>query len=159
MMQSTDTEVRCAVTVQAAPERAFRVFTERFDTWWPRSHSIGEAELDRVVIEPRQGGRWVEIGVDGSECVWGEVLAYDPPHRILLTWRIGGDWQLDDADSEIEVTFTPTGDGGTRVELTHSHFERLRSGAELRAAVGSDEGWNGLLSAFAEAAKATDPQP
>jgi uncharacterized protein YndB with AHSA1/START domain len=158
-MQTTDTEVRRDVTVKATPEHAFEVFTERFDTWWPRSHSIGEADLDKVLIEPRQGGRWVEIGVDGSECVWGEVLAYEPPHRILLSWRIGGDWSLDDADSEIEVTFTPAGEGETRVELAHRHFERLRTGAALREAVGADAGWNGLLAAFAEAAKAPDSQP
>ena len=107
MMEATEQAVRRDITVNAPPERAFAVFTERMDTWWPRSHKIGAADLDKVVVEPREGGRWYELGVDGSECVWGEVLAYDPPNRLVLTWRIAGDWQLDEGASEIEVTFTP----------------------------------------------------
>jgi len=33
--------VRHAVTVPLPIERAFSVFTEGFDTWWPRTHKIG----------------------------------------------------------------------------------------------------------------------
>jgi len=33
--------VRKSVTVKATQEQAFRVFTEGFDTWWPREHHIG----------------------------------------------------------------------------------------------------------------------
>ena len=150
MMEATEQAVRREITVDAPPERAFAVFTERMDTWWPRSYSIGAAELERVVIEPREGGRWYEVGVDGSECVWGEVLAYDPPNRIVLTWRIAGDWQLDDAASEIEVTFTADGDG-TRVEIEHRHFERLRLGDAMREEVGGEGGWSGLLARYSEA--------
>src|SRR3954452_20857588 len=137
MMQATDIAVRREITVDATPQRAFEVFTEGFDTWWPRSHTIGEAELDRVVIEPRAGGRWLELGKDGSECVWGEVLAYDPPNRLALTWHINGDWVKEEAASETEVTFTPAGGGATKVELAHLHLERHAAADKLREAVGS----------------------
>ncbi len=150
MMDATDTAVRREITVAAPPERAFAIFAERMDTWWPRSYTIGSSELDRVEIEPRAGGRWYEVGVDGSECVWGEVLAWEPPTRLVLTWRIAGDWQLDDAASEIEVTFTPAGDG-TRVEIEHRHFERLRLGDAMREQVGGEGGWGGLLARYSEA--------
>ena len=150
-MEATENAVRREITVQAPPERAFAVFTERFDSWWPRSHSIGAAELDKVVIEPRTGGRWVELGVDGSECVWGEVLAYEPPSRLVLSWRIGSDWQLEDAASEIEVTFTPAGDGATHVQLEHRHFERHATGDALREAVADEGGWGTLLAGYAKA--------
>jgi uncharacterized protein YndB with AHSA1/START domain len=152
-MQATDTAVRREITVQAPPERAFAVFTEGFDKWWPRSHHIAPAELDEAIIEPRAGGRWYERGVDGSECVWGEVLAYDRPNRIVLSWRIGGDWQLEKTDtaSEIEVTFTPTGDGATRVEVAHRHFERHALGEALRDAVSAEGGWGTLLALYSEA--------
>jgi uncharacterized protein YndB with AHSA1/START domain len=152
MMEATDTAVRREVTVQAPPERAFEVFANGFNSWWPRGHSLLEADLDEVIIEPPVGGRWYERAVDGSECVWGEVLAYEPPTRLVLTWRIGGDFKLEEnAASEIEVTFTPVGDGATRVELAHRHFERHALGAQLAESVGAEGGWGTLLQAYADA--------
>jgi uncharacterized protein YndB with AHSA1/START domain len=152
MVQATHEAVRREITVDASPEKAFQVFTERFDAWWPRGHSIAEPEMLQAILEPRQGGRWYERGVDGSETDWGEVLTWDPPHRLVLSWHIGGDWTYDPANfSEIEATFTPAGDG-TRVQLEHRHFERHGATADaLREAVGGEGGWNGLLKLYAEA--------
>ena len=154
MTQATVEAVTREITVPAPPERAFAVFTERFDTWWPRGHHIGEADMQEAVIEPRTGGRWYERGVDGSECDWGEVLAYDPPHRLMLSWHLNGEWAYDPDPahaSEIEVTFTPEGDG-TRVQLEHRGFERHgATAAALREGVSGDGGWNGLLKLYSEA--------
>ena len=153
-VQATHDAVRRELTVPAPPERAFAVFTDRFDSWWPRSHSIGGSELAEAVVEPRAGGRWYERGADGSETDWGEVLAWEPPHRLILSWRIGGDWALDPDPahaSEIEVPFAPEGDG-TRVAVEHRGFERHgATAAALAEGVAGDGGWNGLLKQFAEA--------
>src|SRR5204862_7360064 len=48
--------------------------------------------------------------------------------------------------SEVEVRFTPAGEGRTRVELEHRNLDRHGSGWEgMRDAVGSRGGWpNGL---------------
>ena len=156
MMHATDTAVTREITVQAAPERAFEVFTARFDTWWPRSHHIAPAEMAEAVIEPKAGGRWYERGVDGSEVVWGEVLAWDPPHRLRLSWRLDGSWSLEsdpERCSEIEVTFTAEGDA-TRVALVHAHLERHTGADALRTGVSGEGGWSGLLAAYAEVASA-----
>jgi uncharacterized protein YndB with AHSA1/START domain len=154
MTQAMEEAVRREITVPAPPERAFAVFTQRFDAWWPRSHHIGEAEMAEAIVEPRAGGRWYERGVDGSECTWGEVLAYDPPHRLRLSWHLNGEWAHDPDPahaSEVEVTFTPVGEG-TRVELTHRHFERHGATADaLRTGVSAEGGWGGLLKLYAEA--------
>jgi uncharacterized protein YndB with AHSA1/START domain len=146
-------KVNREITVEAPVERAFEVFTERFDTWWPRSHHIGEPEMREAILERRTGGRWYELGVDGSECEWGEVLAYDPPRRIVLTWHIGSDWKYHpDQASEIEVNFTPRGEH-THVTLEHRHLERHGEGAaQLRDVIAtSDGGWEGLLKLYREA--------
>jgi uncharacterized protein YndB with AHSA1/START domain len=154
MVQATSEAVRREITVHAPPERAFAVFTERFDAWWPRSHHIGAAEMQQAVVEPRRGGRWYERGTDGSTCDWGEVLAWEPPHRLVLSWHLGGDWRYDPDPahaSEVEVTFTPTGEG-TRVELVHRHFERHGAGGDqLRESVAGPGGWAGLLDLYAQA--------
>ncbi len=143
--------VRKEITVDAPVERAFEMFTTRFDSWWPRSHKIGQADLQEAIIEPRTGGRWYERDIDGSECEWGEVLAWEPPHRVVLTWHLDGEWVYRaDRFSEIEVSFTPQG-ASTLVALEHRHLERHGETAEaIREAVSSVGGWPGLLNRYAE---------
>ena len=151
-MQATDSAVRREITVNAGQERAFEVFTAGFDSWWPRSHHIGRAELATAVIDP-DAGEWYELGTDGSRCDWGKILAYEPPARIVLEWRIGGAWVIEtdpEAYSEVDVTFTPEGDA-TRVTLEHRRLDRHTAPEALREAVGSDGGWPGLLRLYAEA--------
>jgi uncharacterized protein YndB with AHSA1/START domain len=143
------------VTVGVPIERAFRVFTASFNTWWPHQYHIGQAEIAEAILEPREGGRWYERGVDGSECDWGRVLAWEPPHRLVVTWQINGQWQYD-ADpehaSEIEVRFTADGPEQTKVELEHRLLDRLVDGKALRDGITGGGGWSTNLELFAKAA-------
>ena len=145
--------VRREVVVEASQQRCFDVFTTGFDSWWPReSHHIGDADATEVAIEPRVGGRWLERGVDGSECTWGHVLAWEPPSRIRLAWQLNAQWQFDpdeDVATFVEVTFTPLDDGSTRVEVTHSGFERAVDGAKIASGVAAEGGWGSLLELYA----------
>lgn len=143
--------VRKSVTVQASVERAFDVFTQGFGRWWPASHTIGKSPMKNAVIEPQAGGRWYEIGEDGSECQWGDVLAWEPPTRLLLAWRIGGDWQYrKDLLTEVEVRFVLVNEGATRVELEHRLLENMGEGAEsMRQVFESEGGWSGILAGYA----------
>jgi uncharacterized protein YndB with AHSA1/START domain len=137
--------------VNAPPRRAFEIFTAF--RWWPRSHSILQSRSPQVLvaIEPRIGGRWFERGEDGSECAWGEVIAWEPPGRLVMTWRLDGDFKIDpERHTEVEVTFTAIDTGRTRVVLEHRLFERFGPvGQKIRDAVGSPGGWADLLAAFA----------
>jgi uncharacterized protein YndB with AHSA1/START domain len=146
--------IRTEVVVEAPADRAFRVFTEKMETWWPASHHIGKSELRSIVLERRANGRWAEIGVDGAECNWGRVLVWDPPKRLVLAWQLTSTWQFDeDFVTEVEVSFTPMGAGKTRVELEHRNLERFGMDEEaIRKSVGSDEGWPMILRRYAEAA-------
>ena len=142
------------VTVGVPVERAFRVFTDSFHTWWPAQYHIGTAEMAEAIVEPRVGGRWFERGVDGSECDWGRVLAWEPPHRLVVTWQINGQWQYDpdpEHASEIEVRFTADGPGQTTVELEHRLLDRLVGGQALRDGITGGGGWTALLELFAKA--------
>ena len=146
--------VRRSVTVKISAERAFKLFTAEFGRWWPSSHSIGKSPLKTNVLEGRPGGRWYEIGEDGGECDWGEVLTWEPPSRLVLAWRIDADWRFDpDLLTEVEVSFVPLGDGSTRVDLEHHKLENMGVQAEAaRAAFDSDGGWSGILQRYADAA-------
>ena len=154
MSVQQDTSVRAQIVVEAPLERAFAVFTEGMGSWWPPEHHILEAELAEMVFEPREGGHVYDRGVDGSECRWARVLAYDPPNRFVISWDIDPQWRIEnDASrtSEVEVRFTSEGPGRTRVELEHRHLERHGEGWEgISGAVGSPGGWPGSLRRFAE---------
>ena len=122
-----ETTVRFSIDVAAPIERAFEVFTARFDTWWPRDHHIGTVEMAAAVLEPRTGGRWYELGVDGSECEWGIVLAWEPPRHVALSWHLDGEFRFDGdqaSASRVDVRFSDLGAGRTRVELVHSGLDR-----------------------------------
>ena len=146
--------VRKEIVVEAPQERAFRVFTEGIDKWWPKAHHIGKVEMQAAVMEPRVGGRWYERGTDGSECLWGKVLVYEPPRRLVLAWQINAQWQYDEAFStEVEVRFTSEGPKRTRVELEHRDLERFGEAQEaVRKAFESGGGWPELLALFEKSA-------
>lgn len=140
-------------TVGVPVEQAFRVFTGSFGTWWPREFHIGQAEVADVILEPHEGGRWYERGIDGTECDWGRVLAWEPPHRLLFTWQINGTWQFDPDPahaSEIEARFTAEGPGQTTVAVEHRHFDRLAGGQAINDAIRGGGGWALLLDSFAK---------
>ena len=81
------TPVRKTITVKATAERAFEVFTADFDSWWPRSHHIGKSPMKRSIIEEKLGGRCYTEQEDGTECDWGQVLAWEPPRRSCWPGR------------------------------------------------------------------------
>jgi uncharacterized protein YndB with AHSA1/START domain len=154
MHESVSTPVRSSIVVDAPVDRAFTVFTEDIASWWPPDHHILQAELAAMVFEPRVGGSIFDIGVDGSECRWARVLAYEPPHRVVFSWDISLAWQVEtdpDRTSEVEVRFTADGEGRTVVELEHRDIERHGEGWEqMHGAVGSPDGWDVGLHRFAD---------
>lgn len=154
---TAEPSVKRSVTVKAGVERAFRVFTEEFDSWWPREHHIGDAPMKRSLIEGAVGGRCYAEHVDGGESVWGRVLVWEPPRRLVIAWLINAKWKHEpDAakTSEVEVLFTPVGKGETRVDLEHRLFSRMGpDGEKMREGVGAEGGWGTLLEMFAKKAE------
>ena len=156
--QAQTAAVRVQIIVEAPIERAFRVFVDDFDRIKPRDHNLLAVDIEETVFEPRAGGHVYDRGVDGSECRWARVLAYEPPTRVVFSWDINLQWKIETdpaRTSEIEIVFTPEGDGGTRVDLEHRHLDRHGDGWEnMRGAVASPGGWGRGLERFAEALQA-----
>ena len=151
--QQAAAPVRNSIVVEAPQERAFEVFTAEMGTWWPSTHHILEGELAEMVFEPRAGGRIYDRAVDGSECQWARVLAYEPPDRVVFSWDINLQWQVErdlSRTSEVEVRFLPEPGGRTRVELEHRNIDRHGDGWEsMYEAVASPGGWGAGLTALA----------
>ena len=152
--QATDTAVQTSIVVDVPQEKAFTFFTQEIAKWWPPEHHILEGELAEMVFEPRVGGHIYDRATNGNECRWSRVLAYDPPERVVFSWDIALNWQIEvdpDKTSEVEIRFVPDGDNRTRVELEHRNLDRHGDGWEaMRDAVGSPDGWGAGLNRFAE---------
>ena len=151
--QSESTSVRHSVVVDAAVEKAFRVFTEDFGRFKPPEHNLLGGAIAETVFEPRVGGHLYDRGVDGSECRWARVLVYEPPHRLLISWDIGPTWQIEtdpEKTSEVEVRFIAESPERTRVELEHRQLDRHGEGWQgVREGVDGDQGWPLYLGRFA----------
>jgi uncharacterized protein YndB with AHSA1/START domain len=152
-IQADSTAIERSIVVEAPLERAFHVFVDDFDRIKPREHNMLAVDIEETVFEPRAGGRIFDRGVDGSECRWARVLAFEPPHRVVFSWDISPQWQIEtdlDKTSEVEVRFIAEGPERTRVELEHRHLDRHGDGWEsIRDGVDGDQGWPLYLQRFA----------
>jgi uncharacterized protein YndB with AHSA1/START domain len=153
MSQLTIQPIRVGVVVNLPPERAFTLFTEDIAKWWPLAgHSMAEetygARTETVVFEGRVGGRVFERIAGGPDAVWGNVLVWEPPHRVVISWK---PHLRPEPSTEVEVRFTAEG-AQTRVELEHRGWERLGGDGE-RKRNAYDGGWRGVLDEYTKAAQ------
>jgi uncharacterized protein YndB with AHSA1/START domain len=148
------TSIRHEIVVDAPITRAFSVFTDDFGSFKPREHNMLGVEIAETVFEPRVGGRVFDRGTDGSECRWARVLAYEPPDRVVISWDINPQWQIEtdtERTSEVEVRFIAEAPNRTRVELEHRNLDRHGDGWEaVRGGVDSPGGWPLYLQRFAD---------
>jgi uncharacterized protein YndB with AHSA1/START domain len=153
MTQTEAGVVRRQIVVQAPIGQAFAVFTERFGDFKPPEHNLLRAPIAETVFEPRAGGNIIDRATDGSECRWARILAYDPPDRVVFSWDISPQWQIEtdpDLTSEVEVRFFAESPERTRLELVHRHIDRHGPGWQsVTDGVDGDEGWPLYLTRYA----------
>src|SRR6266852_2659616 len=126
--------VRKTVRVKAPIAHAFEVFTGGLTRWWPFDHGVGKKPIQKVLMEPRLGGRWLEISEDGTETSVATITHWEPPHRLVMIWQINAQWKPDPAmKSEVDVRFG------------------AEAGASMRKDV--DGGWPGLIERFVQEAE------
>jgi uncharacterized protein YndB with AHSA1/START domain len=153
MTQAADVVVRRQIVVQAPIEKAFTAFTERFGDFKPPEHNLLGVPIAETVFDPRVGGHITDRGADGSECRWATVRAYEPPTRVVFSWDISPQWQIEtdpDNTSEVEVLFIAETSQRTRVELEHRHLDRHGDGWDsVRDGIADDAGWTLYLDRYA----------
>jgi len=135
------------VTVECTPEEAFYYFTSDFGIWWPvATHSVvayASQFKDKpagAILEPRVGGRIFERTRAGDEHIWGRVLEWDPPKRLVFSFHPGRE---EKEAQTVEVTFSPSPQGA-RIVLTHDGWEKL-SGNAQQARDSYEQGWSAVL--------------
>jgi uncharacterized protein YndB with AHSA1/START domain len=152
--QASDTSIRSSIVVEAPIERAFSVFTDGSGSFKPPEHKMLQVDIAETVFETHVGGNIYDRGIDGSECRWARVLAFEPPNRVVFSWDISPQWQIEtdpDKTSEVEVRFIAEAPDRTRVELEHRKLDRHGPGWEAeRDGVGGDQGSQLSVDRFAE---------
>jgi len=145
------------MSVNVPIERAFKVFTERMGAWWPQTHHVGGTPFKDILIDQRAGGRWYEINANGEECIWGSVLTWEPPKKVVLSWHLQPDWSFSPdfaKASEVALEFIAEGPEKTRLEFEHRHLERHGAGWEsMREKVSAPGGWPMILDCYLQATK------
>lgn len=153
MTQTETAMVQKQIVVRAPIDRAFDAFTSRFGDFKPPEHNLLRAPIAQTVFEPRVGGNIFDRAVDGTECRWARILAYEPPDRVVFSWDISPRWQLEtdpSRTSEVEVRFYAETPERTRLELEHRHIDRHGPGwPAVMNGVGGDEGWPLYLDRYA----------
>jgi uncharacterized protein YndB with AHSA1/START domain len=117
----TEGALLARVEIAAPPERVFRALTtEELTKWW------GADEVYRTTaftLDPRPGGRWRTdgVGADGTGFhVEGEVLEFEPPRRLVQTWKPS--WAEGSVPATTLTFSLEPVDGGTRLTLRHTGF-------------------------------------
>lgn len=153
MTQTEAGVVRKQIVVEAPIDRAFTVFTDRFGDFKPPEHNLLGAPIAETVFEPRVGGSIMDRAVDGSECRWARILAFEPPDRVVFSWDISPRWEIEtdpNRTSEVEVRFFSETPENTRLELKHRYIDR--HGPEWQIVtdgVDGSQGWPLYLARFA----------
>lgn len=146
--------VQKQVRVRAPIDHAFAVFTSGLTQWWPHTHGVGRKPISKVLMQPRLGGRWLEIAEDGTETAVATITLWEPPHRFVMLWQVDAQWKPDAAmRSEVDVRFFAETAETTRVELLHHRFETMGEAASASMRRDVDGGWPGLLQRFVAAAE------
>ena len=154
------TSLQVEITVDVPVDHAFLVFTKRFDEIKPREHNLLTVPIDRTVLEPRVGGTIYDVGTDGSICTWARILAYQPPHRLVISWDISPRWRVEpdpSRTSEVEIQFIAETPQRTKVVLEHRHLDRHGDGWEGFTTLDTDDGWPLYLARYRAVTERTDP--
>ncbi|SOE01560.1 SRPBCC domain-containing protein [Blastococcus haudaquaticus] len=152
--------IRRSTLVRSDADHTFRVFTEQLAAWWPLvPFSVGRERVRDVTLEPRTGGRVYETWDDGTVCEWGEILQWQPPSGLSMTWNATG------TPTCVELRFRALGARLTEVQLEHRGWDALtdRELGEDCALPGGylggsfAQGWTTILGRLSDAAGPTLP--
>jgi uncharacterized protein YndB with AHSA1/START domain len=116
---SERSRVLVALRVPASPERAFTAFTEQIGEWWNHNglFQFDQTRRGRLAFEPGPSGRLTETYADGDVFEIGTIKVWEPPHRLVLSWRHAN--FAPDQETELHVRFEPVDD---RTRVTVEHF-------------------------------------
>lgn len=144
---SAQNVIRKTITVSCNQVTAFHIWTDQISLWWPKEHSVSGNPQTTVFLEGVVGGRLYEQTPEGAAFVWGEVVAWDPPHHLAYHWYLGSNAKR---PTHVEVRFTPLGADSTRVDVAHQGPE-LIGDLWFSRKTGFNRAWEQILPLYTQA--------
>lgn len=145
------------IEVPLSKSKAFEVFVNGLNEWWPKEYTWSQNKLKRILIEPEKDGLCTEIGPYDFHCDWGRVIEFEKDERIAMKWQISPQRVPEpdpDKSSDITITFRGKTDSETIIEFIHFNFENHGEGGEAyQQAMNSERGWDYILNRFVEYCK------
>ncbi len=115
--------VYVALRVKATPEQAFAAFVEEIGQWWRPNVLFQTTPRPGVLsFEPGEGGRLIETRAGGKVYEIGRILVWEPPRRLVFSWKQAS--FPPELDTEVEIGFEGLGDE-TRVSVEHRGFDQV----------------------------------
>ena len=144
-----------SIEVECGQHRAFEIFIERMESWWPLAKysvsAMGGKKSKELRVEAKAGGKITEITADGREYLWGIIRVIDAPRFLSMEFHIPLPDETVEDRSLVEVTFTVLSAHRTRVDLKQSNWEAFGKRAEMLQG-GYGKGWLEIFDhAFAAA--------
>ncbi|HEY1278519.1 MAG TPA: SRPBCC domain-containing protein [Acidimicrobiales bacterium] len=116
--------VLVALRIAAPPSRVFEAFTTEIGEWW-RPNGLFQPtrrRAGRLCIEPGVDGRLLETHPDGAVDEIGRIRAWEPPVRLVFTWRPTS--FAPSQETEVHVRFEPV-NSVTRVVVEHFGWDGI----------------------------------
>ncbi|AVT75411.1 transcriptional regulator, ArsR family [Rhodopseudomonas palustris] len=125
------------IYIAAPAERVWQALTS---AEFSRDYFSGFA----IEIEPRVGGALRLLAPDGTPHITGEVITWDPPHKLSITWNVG--WpSLVEALGGTVVSYTIE-QAGEAVKLTMTEAHERPLDDDILS--GGRQGWPAILSSL-----------
>lgn len=123
------------IYIASTPERVWQALTS---AEFSRKYFSGFA----VEMEPKLGGTFIVRAPDGSEHISGEILEYDPPNKLTVTWNVN--WP--DLVAKLGTTLVTyeVEPAGEAVRLTMSERHDRELSDDILS--GGRTGWPAILS-------------
>lgn len=97
-----------------------------------------------VEIDPTVGGRFVVHAPDGSEHITGEVIVWDPPYKLTVTWDVNWPGLVEALGATLVTYDIEQAGDAVRLTLTQANDRELSD--DILS--GGRSGWPAILSSL-----------
>ena len=123
------------IYIASTPERVWQALTS---AEFSRKYFSGFA----VEMEPTLGGSFIVRAPDGSEHIRGEVLEYDPPNKLTVSWNVNWPDLVEKLGTTLVTYEIETAGEAVRLTMSERHDRELSD--DILS--GGRTGWPAILS-------------
>jgi uncharacterized protein YndB with AHSA1/START domain len=134
------------IYIASTPEKVWEALTS---AEFSRKYFFGNA----VEVEPRVGGAYVARTPDGALHISGEVIEYDPPRKLTVTFNVNWPDLVEKLGPTLVTYEVEAAGDAVRVTMSEAHDRPLSD--DILS--GGREGWPAILSSLKSLLETGEP--